>query len=66
MDHPILLHFDDRVAVVTISNPPVNALSAGLPEGIRSALGGAAVDLAALMVIGAGCTFIAGAVTAGV
>lgn len=55
-------HYGD-VAVLTISNPPVNALSFGVPEGIRSCLAGAAGDVAvrAVVVIGAGRTFIAGA-----
>jgi len=53
----------DGVAVITISNPPVNALSPGVPEGIRSAIESAANDPAvgAIVVIGAGRTFIAGA-----
>jgi 3-hydroxyacyl-CoA dehydrogenase len=51
------------VAVITISNPPVNALSPGVPEGIRSSIQTAADDpgVAAIVVIGAGRTFIAGA-----
>jgi 3-hydroxyacyl-CoA dehydrogenase len=55
------LHGD--VAVITISNPPVNALSPGVPEGIRSAIQAAANDPAvtAIVVVGAGRTFIAGA-----
>jgi 3-hydroxyacyl-CoA dehydrogenase len=55
------LHGD--VAVITIANPPVNALSPGVPEGIQSAMQSAANDPAvtAIVVIGAGRTFIAGA-----
>ena len=55
------LHGD--IAVITISNPPVNALSPGVPEGIRASLQNAADDpaVAAIVVIGAGRTFIAGA-----
>jgi len=51
------------VAVITISNPPVNALSPGVPEGIRQAIAAAANDpaVAAIVLIGAGRTFIAGA-----
>src|SRR5579864_8537668 len=51
------------VAVVTIDNPPVNALSPGVPEGIQAAIEGAAKDdqVRAIVVIGAGRTFIAGA-----
>lgn len=51
------------VAVITIDNPPVNALSPGVPEGIAATLARAQVDLAAraIVLIGAGRTFIAGA-----
>src|SRR6202158_4344897 len=51
------------VAVVTIDNPPVNALSPGVPEGIQSAIEAASQDdqVCAIVVIGAGRTFIAGA-----
>src|ERR1700682_1108058 len=51
------------VAVVTIDNPPVNALSPGVPEGIQSAIEAASQDdqVSAIVVIGAGRTFIAGA-----
>src|SRR5580704_5256302 len=51
------------VAVVTIDNPPVNALSPGVPEGLLAAIDKIEIDpsvLAAVM-IGAGKTFIAGA-----
>jgi 3-hydroxyacyl-CoA dehydrogenase len=53
----------DRVAVVTIDNPPVNALSAGVPEGLSEAVARAEQDEAAdaIVLIGAGTTFIAGA-----
>ena len=53
----------DRIAVVTIDNPPVNALSAGVPEGISEAVERAGGDPAAdaIVLIGAGTTFIAGA-----
>src|SRR6185436_9241720 len=53
----------DRVAVVTIDNPPVNALSAGVPEGISEAIERARHDSTAdaIVLIGAGTTFIAGA-----
>ena len=52
-----------RVAVVTIDNPPVNAIAAGVPEGLESALAAAQADTGvdAIVVIGAGKTFIAGA-----
>jgi 3-hydroxyacyl-CoA dehydrogenase len=53
----------DDVAIVTIDNPPVNALSPGVPEGIDAGVGRAAADPAvkAVVLIGAGNTFIAGA-----
>jgi 3-hydroxyacyl-CoA dehydrogenase len=53
----------DGVAVVTIDNPPVNALSAGVPEGITEAVERACQDATAgaIVLIGAGTTFIAGA-----
>jgi len=53
----------DDVAVVTIHNPPVNALSPGVPEGIDSNIARAAADPAAkaVVLIGSGSTFIAGA-----
>jgi 3-hydroxyacyl-CoA dehydrogenase len=53
----------DDIAVVTIDNPPVNALSPGVPEGILDSIQAAANDPAiqAIVVIGAGATFIAGA-----
>jgi enoyl-CoA hydratase/carnithine racemase len=54
---------DNDVAVITIDNPPVNALRPGVPEGI-----GAAIDemnrdpaIKAAVVIGGGRTFVAGA-----
>jgi 3-hydroxyacyl-CoA dehydrogenase len=51
------------VAVITIDNPPVNALSPGVPEGILARVEEAVADRAvrAIVVIGAGTTFIAGA-----
>ena len=52
-----------RVAVITIDNPPVNAIAAGVPEGLESALAEAQADAGvdAIVVMGAGKTFIAGA-----
>ncbi len=51
------------VAVITVDNPPVNALSPGVPEGIQAALwaAGAAAEIRGVVLIGAGPTFIAGA-----
>ncbi|HLH20287.1 MAG TPA: 3-hydroxyacyl-CoA dehydrogenase NAD-binding domain-containing protein [Bryobacteraceae bacterium] len=54
---------EEDVAVITINNPPVNALSPGVPEGIRSAIAAAAGNpkVRAIVMIGGGKTFIAGA-----
>jgi 3-hydroxyacyl-CoA dehydrogenase len=51
------------VAVITINNPPVNAIGPGVPEGIEAAIhaGEADAQVRAMVVIGAGRTFIAGA-----
>src|SRR5438552_17308242 len=60
-----LIRYDisDRVAVITIDNPPVNALSPAVWEGIEEAVARANADAAAeaIVLIGAGSTFIAGA-----
>src|SRR5690349_4898415 len=53
----------DRVAVITIDNPPVNALSPAVWTGIDEAVARANADPSAeaIVLIGAGTTFIAGA-----
>jgi 3-hydroxyacyl-CoA dehydrogenase len=53
----------DSVAVVTINNPPVNALSAAVSRGIAAAVTQIEQDdgVKAVVFIGAGRTFIAGA-----
>jgi 3-hydroxyacyl-CoA dehydrogenase len=53
----------DGVAVITIDNPPVNAIGAGIPEELTRCLDEAAADpeVRAAVLIGAGRTFIAGA-----
>ncbi|HXM13148.1 MAG TPA: 3-hydroxyacyl-CoA dehydrogenase NAD-binding domain-containing protein [Terriglobales bacterium] len=54
---------DNDVAVITIDNPPVNALSPGVPEGISAAIDAMNSDpsVKAAVMIGAGRTFVAGA-----
>ena len=54
---------DNGIAVITINNPPVNALSPGVPEGISNALDQVAKDdsVKAAVLIGGGRTFVAGA-----
>ncbi|HEV2197642.1 MAG TPA: 3-hydroxyacyl-CoA dehydrogenase NAD-binding domain-containing protein [Candidatus Acidoferrum sp.] len=53
----------DNAGIITISNPPVNALSPGVPEGISGAIDQLLADatLHAAVLIGDGNTFIAGA-----
>jgi 3-hydroxyacyl-CoA dehydrogenase len=53
----------DGIAVITINNPPVNALSPGVPEGLADAIEQIEKDDAvkAAVVIGGGRTFVAGA-----
>ncbi len=53
----------DGVAVITLDNPPVNALSAALRQGVRDAVNQALGDphVQATVLICAGLTFIAGA-----
>ncbi len=62
---PDLIRYEvkNRIAVLTVDNPPVNALGPGVLEGIEAAVargcGDTGVD--AIVLIGAGSTFIAGA-----
>jgi 3-hydroxyacyl-CoA dehydrogenase len=52
-----------NIGVITINNPPVNALSPGVPEGISRAIDQLLADatLNAAVLVGSGNTFIAGA-----
>jgi 3-hydroxyacyl-CoA dehydrogenase len=52
-----------NIGIITINNPPVNALSPGVPEGIGEAIDQLEKDasLKAAVLIGGGSTFIAGA-----
>ncbi|MGC2891067.1 MAG: enoyl-CoA hydratase-related protein, partial [Candidatus Acidiferrum sp.] len=63
MSDLIQLTKDNGIAIITINNPPVNALSPGVPEGIAAALEQLDRDdsVKAGVVIGGGKTFIAGA-----
>src|SRR5277367_4402864 len=51
------------IAIITINNPPVNALSPGVPEGIAESIDQIAQDpsVKAAVLIGGGRTFVAGA-----
>ncbi len=63
MSESVSLTKDGEIAVITIDNPPVNALSPGVVEGIGAKLEAAQNDspVKAMVLIGAGRTFIAGA-----
>ena len=60
---PVNYHVAEGVAVLTIANPPVNALSLPVRESLLAALRGAEADPAvrALVLTGAGGMFAAGA-----
>jgi 3-hydroxyacyl-CoA dehydrogenase len=63
MPQLVALDRQNGVAVITIQNLPVNALSPGVPEGIAESLEAAGQDpsIRAIVIIGGGRTFIAGA-----
>jgi 3-hydroxyacyl-CoA dehydrogenase len=63
MNNLVRISTNDDVAMITVDNPPVNALSPGVPEGILAAIDRMNQDPAvkAAVVIGAGRTFVAGA-----
>jgi len=63
MSDLVQLTKDGAIAIVTINNPPVNALSPGVPEGISEAIEQISKDdsVKAAVVIGGGRTFVAGA-----
>ncbi len=63
MSDLVQLSYDGDIAIITINNPPVNALSPGVPEGIGRAIDDVAAnaDARAAVLIGGGRTFIAGA-----
>jgi 3-hydroxyacyl-CoA dehydrogenase len=63
MSDLIQLTKDGDIAIVTINNPPVNAISPGVPEGISAAIDQINEDgtVRAAVLIGGGRTFIAGA-----
>ena len=63
MDDLVQFTKSGNIGVITINNPPVNALSPGVPEGISGAIDKLLADatLRAAVLIGGGNTFIAGA-----
>ena len=63
MSELVSLTQDGNIAVITVNNPPVNALSPGVPEGIAEAIAKISADdsIKGAVMIGSGQTFIAGA-----
>src|SRR5499427_5329359 len=63
MSDLVQLTKDGDIAIITINNPPVNALSPGVPEGISDAIDKIGKDdsVRAAVLIGGGKTFVAGA-----
>jgi 3-hydroxyacyl-CoA dehydrogenase len=63
MSELVQLTKDNGIALITINNPPVNALSPGVPEGISEAIEQIQKDdgVKAAVLIGGGSTFVAGA-----
>ncbi|MCI0664163.1 MAG: enoyl-CoA hydratase-related protein [Acidobacteria bacterium] len=63
MSELVSLTRDGEIGIITVNNPPVNALSPGVPEGIAAAIKQVKTDdsLKGAVLIGAGKTFIAGA-----
>ncbi len=63
MAGPVTTERRGSIAVITVDNPPVNALSQAVRQGLDEAMAAAQADegVAALVVAGAGRTFIAGA-----
>jgi 3-hydroxyacyl-CoA dehydrogenase len=59
----VSLSREGEIAIITVNNPPVNALSPGVPEGIAAAVEEIGRDdaIKAAVLIGGGRTFIAGA-----
>jgi 3-hydroxyacyl-CoA dehydrogenase len=63
MSDLVQLTKDKGIAIITINNPPVNALSPGVPEGISAAIDEIDRDdsVKAAVLLGGGRTFVAGA-----
>jgi len=51
MSDLVLLTRDNDIAVITVNNPPVNALSPGVPEGIAEAVEQMGQDLDGLVIV---------------
>jgi 3-hydroxyacyl-CoA dehydrogenase len=60
---PVRTQLHGKVLLVTIDNPPVNALGVAVRRGLAAAMDQAEADagIAAVLIVGAGKSFIAGA-----
>ena len=63
MSNPVSMRRDGNVAIITVDNPPVNALRHGVRAGLAECFAQARDDASveAIVVTGAGRTFVAGA-----
>ena len=63
MSDAVLRSTEGRIGILTINNPPVNALAAAVRTGIKDGIEafGADSNIDAIVLIGGGRTFIAGA-----
>jgi 3-hydroxyacyl-CoA dehydrogenase len=63
MTDAVLRSTQGRIAILTVNNPPVNALAAGVRDGIKEGVEAFGKDpnIDAIVLIGGGRTFIAGA-----
>jgi 3-hydroxyacyl-CoA dehydrogenase len=63
MSELVLRSRQGSIGILTVNNPPVNALSPGVPEGLASGVAAFEADpeVEAIVVIGGGRTFISGA-----
>ncbi|MBN9515317.1 MAG: enoyl-CoA hydratase/isomerase family protein, partial [Alphaproteobacteria bacterium] len=63
MSDAVIRSTEGRIGILTINNPPVNALAAAVRDGIKDGIDAFAADpnVDAIVLIGGGRTFIAGA-----
>ena len=63
MTDAVLRSTEGRIGILTVNNPPVNALAAAVRDGLKNGVEAfsAASDIDAIVLIGGGRTFIAGA-----
>lgn len=63
MSELVHVSVQDRIAVIRVANPPVNALSQGVRQGLSDAIEtvDTSADIDAAIIVGDGRTFIAGA-----